>query len=135
MGKQLNNTRLFNDLKTLLELVVAVSDNFPKSHRYVVGAKMQELSISMVRYFGRAYLTRDAGCIGYMDCLVADIESLNVLITISVEKGWINSRNKAARLVRLLDGITKQSVALRNTFIGRFNVVEGESKTRAIGLG
>lgn len=120
MSKPLNQTRLFNTLRELLECVVRVTDNFPRSHRYVVGAEMQRLAISMNRAFACAYLTRDVGSVACMDGLLADLSTLQLLVSLGVERRWITGRTQAAHLVRLLDGVAKQGTALRNAFAATY---------------
>jgi hypothetical protein len=112
----LTQTRIYTQLKDLLNVVVLVSSDLPKSHRYVIGAKMQELAIDMNLTYAKAYLTRGAGCIALMDALLADYSTLRILVTLAVENGWLKGRKRAARLIELMDGIGKQASALRGSF-------------------
>jgi uracil phosphoribosyltransferase len=132
MTKTIIHTQLYNRLRELLAVMVSVTDNFPKSHRYVIGARMQELSVEALRLFAEAYQTNSPRSVALMDALLADWHTLSVLVTLAVEQGWIKGRNKSAHLIRLLDGIGKQATALRNSFASRYTK-DGKQSTAGQG--
>jgi hypothetical protein len=120
MAKSLTNTRLYNHLTELLSVMISATENFPKSVRYVAGAEMQRCAIRMLTDFADAYTSHDASCTAKMNDLIANLETLKVLATISIQQRWVAGTKKGERLVRLLDSVTIQSTALRSAFARRF---------------
>jgi hypothetical protein len=120
MAKSLTNTRLYNHLTELLSVVISATENFPKSARYVAGAEMQRCAIRMLTDFSDAYTSNNASCAAAMSNLIANLETLKVMVSISIQQRWIYGQKKSGRLIRLLDSISIQSTALRNAFVSRF---------------
>jgi hypothetical protein len=120
MTKSLNQTQLFNNLSELLSVVVSATENFPKSARYVAGAEMQRCAVRMLTDFADAYTSNDASCIATMANLIANMQTLKVMVSVSMQQRWIYGQKKAGRLIRLLDSISIQATALRNSFVSRF---------------
>jgi hypothetical protein len=119
MAKKLITTRLYNSLNELLEVAVKATDNFPKSARYVVGAEIQRCAIRMLTDFADAYTSNNPSCVEKMDNLIANLETLKVLVTLAIGNRWLYGTRKGERIIRLLDSISRQSAALKNSFENR----------------
>jgi hypothetical protein len=126
--KPYNNTRLFNQLSELLDAAVTATDNFPKSHRYVIGAEIQRICVRSLNEFSTAYLEHGPQCLTMMNALLSDIGLLRILVSMAVDKEWIKGRKKAEHLIRLVDSVTKQSTALRNSFAAKY---DGKDESKA----
>jgi hypothetical protein len=127
MPKPISQTHLYNDLRELLTLIVGLTDNFPKSHRFVIGSEMQRLCVDMNRLFAGSYMENSARSVTLMNDLLADYETLQILTTLAIEREWVYGRNKAGHLVKLMSAVGKQSSALRNSFVAKY--AKDESKT------
>jgi hypothetical protein len=126
--QQLSHTRLYNALSDLLDATAGAVEDMPKGSRFVVGAEMQRSCISMLRLFASAYLSSGTQSLNDMNQLISELETLKILVTLAIDKGWLKGRNKAAHLIRLLDSVARQSTALRNTFASKYGT-EVESRT------
>jgi hypothetical protein len=107
---------LYNNLRELLTVIISVTANLPKSHRYVIGARMQELAIDLGRLFAEAYTANSVRSVELMNTFMADFHTLGVLVTLSIDNKWIYGRNKAAHLIKLMAQVEKQATALRNSY-------------------
>jgi hypothetical protein len=115
MSKTLSNTKLYTDCKMLLDSVIMTAENFPKTYRYTIGARMQMLVIDIMHHFSWAYLSRDKLVSAReLDEMIADTETLKTLIALSGEKHWICGKKRFGLLLTLVSEVTRQASALRN---------------------
>jgi glucose-6-phosphate isomerase len=116
MSKTVSTTRLFNDTRDLLEMIINLTDNFPRARRYTVGADMQRHAVEMVRLFVEAYQTRDARRkTALLNAYSASFETVKVLSDLAVRKQWVQGRGRVSHLVVRIASIGKQLSALRSS--------------------
>jgi hypothetical protein len=120
MGKTIHTTKLYNTLNELLRLTNAVTENLPRSVRYTIGSEIIQRSVRMLTDFAEAYHNADHSSVEKMNSLLANLETVKVLVSMAIENRWIYGQKKSGRLIRLLDSISIQSTALRNAFVSRF---------------
>lgn len=85
-----SKTRIFLDSKRMLGVMVDVVKNFPKSQRYIVGDKLENLLIENLHLIARAYMMKNlAERINHLSRLQSNLEVIDTLIELAGQKRWI----------------------------------------------
>lgn len=112
--KLVSNTRIYLDCRALLDDILDITPNFPKAYKFTIGAKMQELSVSLIDSIAAAYMDK-ANRLSHLTEFKVRFETLKTLIRIAGERRWIIGMGRHAHIVELMDAIGKQSTAWRNS--------------------
>ena len=98
--KLASKTRIYLDVKAMLDIAVDVVRNFPKSQRPIFGDRICNLLIDALHHIARAYMLRDLTIrIEHLTQLQADLEIVETLIN----------------LLRLRDSVGKQCTAWKGS--------------------
>lgn len=116
--KLVSSTRIYMDVRALLDDVLDVTVNFPKLYKYSVGARMQNLTVDLMQDVASAYMNKDKGLrIQYLVNFQTKFETLRTLMRIAGERRWIKGQGRRAHIIELMDAIGKQSTAWKNSLI------------------
>ena len=116
--KLVSSTRIYMDVRALLDDVLDVTVNFPKLYKYSVGARMQNLTVDLMQDVASAYMNRDRELrIQYLVNFQTKFETLRTLMRIAGERRWIKGQGRRAHIIELMDAIGKQSTAWKNSLI------------------
>lgn len=116
--KLVSSTRIYMDVRALLDDVLDVTVNFPKLYKYSVGARMQNLTVDLMQDVASAYMNRDKELrIQYLVNFQTKFETLRTLMRIAGERRWIKGQGRRAHIIELMDAIGKQSTAWKNSLI------------------
>lgn len=116
--KLVSSTRIYMDVRALLDDVLDVTVNFPKLYKYSVGARMQSLTVDLMQDVASAYMNRDKELrIQYLVNFQTKFETLRTLMRIAGERRWIKGQGRRAHIIELMDAIGKQSTAWKNSLI------------------
>ena len=114
--KLVSNTRIYLDARKLLDEILDITPNFPRAYKFSVGAKMQDLGISLLREIAAAYMNKDSDIrLRHLTEFQTLFETLKTLIRIAGERRWIKGLGRHAQIVELMDAIGKQSSAWKNS--------------------
>jgi hypothetical protein len=117
MTKLLSSVRVYRDVTTLMVETLEVVVSFPKTYKYTVGEKMQNLTMDMAQQVAQAYITKDLRKkIDSLDTFQADFNVLKTLYRIAGEKQWM-SLGRRAHMIELMESIGKQSTAWKNSVV------------------
>lgn len=113
-----SKTRIFLDSKRLLGVVVDVVKNFPKSQRYIVGDKLENLLIENLHYIARAYMMKNlVERINHLTRLQSNLEVVDTLIELAGQKRWIQGEGQLASILHLKDSIGRQASAWKGSLV------------------
>lgn len=116
--KLVSSTRIYMDVRALLDDVLDITVNFPKLYKYSVGARMQNLTVDLMQDVASAYMNRDKELrIQYLVNFQTKFETLRTLMRIAGERRWIKGQGRRAHIIELMDAIGKQSTAWKNSLI------------------
>ena len=116
--KLVSGTRIYMDVRALLDDVLDITVNFPKLYKYSVGARMQNLTVDLMQDVASAYMNKDKELrIQYLVNFQTKFETLRTLMRIAGERKWIKGQCKRAHIIQLMDAIGKQSTAWKNSLI------------------
>jgi len=116
--KLVSNTRIYLDARALLDEILDVTPNFPRSYKYTVGSKMHDLATEILQEIAAAYMNRDRETrIQHLVNFQIKFETLKTLLRIAGERKWIKGMGRHAHIVELLDAIGKQSSAWKKSLI------------------
>lgn len=116
--KLVSSTRIYMDVRALLDDVLDVTVNFPKLYKYSVGARMQNLTVDLMQDVASAYMNKDKELrIQYLVNFQTKFETLRTLMRIAGERRWIKGQGRRAHIIELMDAIGKQSTAWKNSLI------------------
>lgn len=114
--KLASKTRIYLDVKAMLDIAIGVVKDFPKSQRPIFGDRICNLLIDDLHHIARAYMLRDLQVrIEHLAQLQADLEVVETLINIAGERRWIMGTNKLANLIRLRESVGKQCTAWKGS--------------------
>jgi hypothetical protein len=88
--------------------------------RYTIGAEIIQRSVRMLTDFAEAYHCSGKTSIEKMNNLLANLETVKVLSSMAIENRWVSGKQKSGHLIKILESITVQATALRNSFVSRF---------------
>lgn len=112
--KLVSNTHIYIDARTLLDLILDVSQEFPRQYKYSVGAKMQEIGIDLLQDIADAYMDK-VNRRSHLTRFQTRFETLKTLVRIAGERRWIKGRGRHAHMIEIMDAIGKQSNAWKNS--------------------
>lgn len=116
--KLVSSTRIYMDVRALLDDVLDITVNFPKLYKYSVGARMQDLTVDLMQDVASAYMNKDKELrIQYLVNFQTKFETLRTLMRIAGERRWIKGQGRRAHIIELMDAIGKQSTAWKNSLI------------------
>ena len=116
--KLVSSTRIYMDVRALLDDVLDITVNFPKLYKYSVGARMQSLTVDLMQDVASAYMNKDKELrIQYLVNFQTKFETLRTLMRIAGERRWIKGQGRRAHIIELMDAIGKQSTAWKNSLI------------------
>ena len=116
--KLVSSTRIYMDVRALLDEVLDVTVNFPKLYKYSVGGQMQNLTVDLMQDVASAYMNKDKELrIQYLVNFQTKFETLRTLMRIAGERRWIKGQGRRAHIIELIDAIGKQSTAWKNSLI------------------
>ena len=116
--KLVSSTRIYMDVRALLDDVLDITVNFPKLYKYSVGARMQNLTVDLMQDVASAYMNKDKELrIQYLVNFQTKFETLRTLMRIAGERRWIKGQGRRAHIIELMDAIGKQSTAWKNSLI------------------
>ena len=114
--KLASKTRIYLDVKAMLDIAVDVVRNFPKSQRPIFGDRICNLLIDALHHIARAYMLRDLTIrIEHLTQLQADLEIVETLINIAGEHRWIMGTSRLSNLLRWRDSVGKQCTAWKGS--------------------
>lgn len=106
------------DARALLDEILDITPNFPRSYKYTIGSKMHDLATEIIQEIAAAYMNRDRETrIQYLVNFQVKFETLKTLLRIASERKWIKGMGRHAHIVELLDAIGKQSSAWKKSLI------------------
>lgn len=88
MGNQLklvSNTRIYLDARALLDEILDIMPNFPRAHKFSVGAKRQDLGIGLIEDIAAAYIDKP-NRLHHLIVFQTKFETLKTLMRIAVMK-------------------------------------------------
>lgn len=117
-SKLVANTQIYLDCRRLMDAILDITINFPRSFKFSIGSKMHELGVSLIKEISAAYINKDR-CIRIQHLIdfQSDFEVLKLLIRIAGERKWIQGRGRHADIIEILDTIGKQSTAWKNSLL------------------
>ena len=125
--KLVSNTRIYLDARKLLDEILDITPNFPRAYKFSVGAKMQDLEISLLREIAAAYMNKDRDIrLRHLTEFQTLFETLKTLIRIAGERRWIKGLGRHAQIVELMDAIGKQSTVWKNSLLKVISSMDSE---------
>lgn len=116
--KLVSNTRIYLDIRALLDEILDATPNFPRSYKYSIGSKLHDLATDIIQDIAAAYMNRDRETrIGHLVDFQIKFETLKTLLRIAGERKWIKGQGRHAHIVELIDAIGKQSSAWKKSLI------------------
>ena len=117
-SKLVSNQQIYLDCRKLIDKVLDVTPNFPREYKFTIGSKMHEISVSLISEITAAYINRDrATRIQHLINFQSEFEVLKTLVRIAGERKWILGRSSHADIIELMDAISKQATAWKNSLI------------------
>lgn len=116
--KLVSNTRIYLDVRKLLDIILDITPNFPRSYKYTIGSKMHDLATDALQEIAAAYMNRERETrIAHLTNFQIKFETLKTLVRIAGERQWIKGKGRHALIVELMDAIGKQSSAWKKSLI------------------
>lgn len=116
--KLVSNTRIYLDTRALMDEILDVTPNFPRSYKYTIGSKLHDLATEIIQEIAAAYMNRDRETrIAHLVDFQIKFETIKTLLRIAGERQWIKGKGRHAHIVELLDAIGKQSSAWKKSLI------------------
>ena len=95
--KLASKTRIYLDVKQMLDIAIDVVRNFPKSQRPVFGDRLCNMLIHSLNHIANAYMLGDLNVrIEHLAQLQTNLEVISTLIDIAGEQRWIMGTSKLA---------------------------------------
>lgn len=116
-----SKTRIYLDSKRMLGVMVDVVKNFPKSQRYIVGDKLENLLIENLHLIARAYMMKNlVERINHLSRLQSNLEVIDTLIELAGQKRWIQGEGQLASILHLKDNIGRQASAWKGSLVDAY---------------
>lgn len=101
-----SKTRIYLDVKQMLDITIGVVKNFPKSQRPIFGDRLCNMLIDSLNHIAKAYMLSNLSVrIEHLAQLQTDLEVISTLIDIAGEQRWIMGTNRLASLLRLREDV------------------------------
>ncbi len=124
--KLASRTKIYIDCRALLDEILNITVNFPKSYKYTIGTKMQEYAVEALNDISGTYINKSLEVrIEYLTNFQTRFETLKTLIRIAGERKWI-SLKKFGALAELTSSIGKQSTAWKKSLVKASEKPESE---------
>lgn len=82
-----SKTRIYLDVKQMLDITIGVVKNFPKSQRPIFGDRLCNMLIDSLNHIAKAYMLSDLSVrIEHLAQLQTDLEVISTLIDIAGEQ-------------------------------------------------
>lgn len=105
----------------MLGVMVDVVKNFPKSQRYIVGDKLENLFIENLHLIARAYMMKNlVERINHLSRLQSNLEVIDTLIELAGQKRWIQGEGQLASILHLKDNIGRQASAWKGSLVDAY---------------
>ena len=116
--KLASETRIYLDVKQMLDITIGLVKNFPKTQRPIFGDRLCNMLIDSLNHIAKAYMLSDLTVrIEHLAQLQTDLEVITTLIDIAGEQRWIIGTNKLANLLRLRESAGKQCTAWKGSLL------------------
>ena len=116
--KLASKTRIYLDVKQMLDIAIDVVRNFPKSQRPVFGDRLCNMLIDSLNHIAKAYMLGDLNVrIEHLAQLQTNLEVISTLIDIAGEQRWIMGTSKLANRLRLRERVGKQCTAWKGSLL------------------
>ena len=116
--KLASETRIYLDVKQMLEITIGLVKNFPKTQRPIFGDRLCNMLIDSLNHIAKAYMLSDLTVrIEHIAQLQTNLEVITTLIDIAGEQRWIMGTNKLANLLRLRESAGKQCTAWKGSLL------------------
>lgn len=117
-AKLVSNTQIYLDCRKLIDEIPDIVPNFPRAYKFTIGNKMQDIAVNLLSEISAAYLNRDKAVrVQHLVNFQSDFEVLKTLLRIAGERKWIMGISRHANIIKLTDGIGKQSTAWKNSLL------------------
>ena len=125
-SKSVSNARIYLDTYKLFNEILDVTADFPKYYKYSIGQEMQQLCVTLLHLVSAAYLTSDmTERISKLTEFHAKFEVLRTLVRVSGEREWIRGISRHANIIELMNDITKQASAWKNSLVQKISKRDG----------
>lgn len=116
--KLASKTRIYLDVKQMLDITIGLVKNFPKTQRPIFGDRLCNMLIDSLNHIAKAYMLSDLAVrIEHLAQLQTNLEVITTLINIAGEQRWIMGTNKLANLLRLRESAGKQCTAWKGSLL------------------
>lgn len=116
--KLVSNTQIYLDCRKLLDAILDITPSFPRSYKFSIGGRLQDIGINLMAEISAAYINRDRAVrIQHLVNFQTDFEVLKTLLRIAGERKWILGKSRHADIIELTDAIGKQSTAWKNSLL------------------
>lgn len=116
--KLASETRIYLDVKQMLDITIGLVKNFPKTQRPIFGDRLCNMLIDSLNHIAKAYMLSDLTVrIEHLAQLQTNLEVITTLIDIAGEQRWIMGTNKLANLLRLRESAGKQCTAWKGSLL------------------
>ena len=112
--KSAAKTRIFLSCRRLLDVLISVTNNFPKSVKFTIGSRITDICIDMLLDITRAYTIPESR-LKDLNTLISRYDVLKVLLTVAGENKWIQGNRKYAEIIEIMNEIECQAVAWRGS--------------------
>lgn len=128
-----SKTRIYLDSKRMLGVMVDVVKNFPKSQRYIVGDKLENLLIENLHLIARAYMMKNlVDRINHLSRLQSNLEVIDTLIELAGQKRWIQGEGQLASILHLKDNIGRQATAWKGSLVDAYQKAHSIAPTMGV---
>lgn len=128
-----SKTRIYLDSKRMLGVMVDVVKSFPKSQRYIVGDKLENLLIENLHLIARAYMMKNlAERINHLSRLQSNLEVIDTLIELAGQKRWIQGEGQLASILHLKDNIGRQATAWKGSLVDAYQKAHSTAPTMGV---
>lgn len=115
-SKLVSNAQIYLDARKLLDAILDITPNFPKTYKFTIGNRMQDICVNLLAEISAAYIVKDRQeRISHLIKFQSEFEVLKTMLRISGERRWIAGRNKFADIIELTDAIGRQSSAWKSS--------------------
>ncbi len=115
--KLASRTRIYIDMRHLLDEILDITVNFPRAYKYTIGGKMHDISINLLLLVTKAYMEKPLSVrIGALTDFQVSFEVLKTLVRIAGERKWI-SLGRHAHISEMMESIGRQSTAWKSSLI------------------
>ena len=116
--KLASETRIYLDVKQMLDITIGLVKNFPKTQRPIFGDRLCNMLIDSLNHIAKAYMHSDLTVrIEHLAQLQTNLEAITTLSDIAGEQRWIMGTNRLASLLCLRESVCKQCTAWKGSLL------------------